>query len=194
MSSVVHPINVQRSGIRRWRDAVLVEKLIEEAALHGTELTEEICHNAIAKTWQNGACVKPARALAIVRKKLRNPNIRRALQDVYQGVADFSVIKAISKHVEHIEGAEYEKTFVTKNGEVIKETVRDKPSWPALKAYLEMALPQPAKKVQMDITAHHGQSMLSDVPPIEARALGPARVEPEPDALTVEFEEDASDG
>lgn len=137
--------------------------------------------------------MKPATAMELIKTKMADPNIRSAIAGIYDEVGEFTLVDAVKKHVEHIQGVEHE--VVTKQGDVV--TVRAKPSYPALKDFLTMTLPQPAKKLEVGMTvAAVGQSMLADVPPVAARALGPAIVSESVEALTVEFkdEEEGEDG
>jgi hypothetical protein len=130
-------MKLEHHGIGRQRDRWLVDALIRAAARHGGQLTEDARHEAVAEVHQNNPSRK--RALAIVDKKLRNPNIRQALADVYQGVADFTIGDAVELHVGHIRGLRHRAIY--KDGS--ERDVIEKPSWPALKAYEDLVFPQP---------------------------------------------------
>jgi len=160
---------VAASGIRRKRDVILVDELIKAAAQSGGRLTEEVAHKALRAAWsRGGSTVKPGTALDIVKAKLKNPNIRMAVAEIYEDLGDFSVGDAIKKHVEHIEEGSY----------------------PALKDYIGMVLPTPAKKLEIGMVSPGFGGSLAAVPPVAARAIGPAVVEEIiPEATTVEFKE-----
>jgi hypothetical protein len=170
----MHSMNersLENPGIGRKRDRLLVDALLKAAARHGGQLTEGACFEAVNEVHQRP--VKASTAVAIVRKKLANPNIRRALQDAYQYQADLTVLEAIDMHAKHVRG-EITKQAVTKDGVI---DLKVAPSWPALKTFLDMTLPQPAKKVSVEVSGPLGRSMLDDVPPIKARQIGSAVVE-----------------
>lgn len=182
-------------GIGRKRDRALVTALLESVAANGGQLTEDACLAALNSAHQT-QYRDAAAARRTIERKLRNPDIRKALADVYQSVGDFSIADAIVKHVEHINGVEYDKVVRRKDGhdwvEAV-ERVHDKPSYAALKDFLSMTLPMPAKKLAIDVTAHAGRSMLESVPAIEPRAIGPAKVEPVVTDAVVELVDDEDD-
>lgn len=162
------------SGIGRKRDRELVDALIRHTAMNEGQLTPEVARAAIAETWLGRIPKTKESAWEIVRKKLRNPNIRQALGEIYEELGDgFTIEDAVKKHVWHIK----------------------KGSYAALKDFLTMTLPMPAKKLEVGMTvASIGASMLNSVPPVEARALGPAQVEDVIDAPIVDLGEAEEDG
>jgi hypothetical protein len=159
----------EASGIRRKRDRFLVDALIRSVAAHGGKITPEACKQAIDEAWERP--LSQESATEVIYKKLKNPNIRRAVAEIYEEYGEFTVVDAVKKHVEHIE-----------NG-----------SYPALKDYIAMTIPAPARKLEISGGFTPGSTMLNSVPPVAARALGPATVEPLPEAQTVEFK-DVEDG
>lgn len=157
---------VDTAGIKRERDRILVKNLLTSVAKHGA-ITEESCHEAVAATHQEGKrALSKKWALKTVLKKLHtNPNIRKALADAYHYVdPEFDVGEMISLHIGHMRSGNYK----------------------ALKDGMDMMMPMPAKKVEIGISSV-GQSMLTNVPLIAPRALGPATVADADEAQVVEL-------
>ena len=136
------------SGVGRKRDRLLLDALLREAPLANGQLTAEVCLRALNAVW--GRPVRdPKEALAIIQKKLQNPNFRAGLAaqyDVTMTEAGFTLVDAAKKHVEHIRGIEYEKVIIVRDNkdsahvEVVK--VRGKPSYAALRGYWDLTLPE----------------------------------------------------
>jgi hypothetical protein len=99
----------------------------------------------------------PKRAVAIVDRKLRDPGVRELVESAYGERGDFTVLDAISKHVEHIKGQPYYVRIKDGPEKDRLVTLRKPGSWPALKAYLDMVLPQPVKKVGAPSRARRGK-------------------------------------
>jgi hypothetical protein len=186
------------SGIGRKRDRYLVDAILRHAGANGGKLTPEVAAAALDEVWtRGGKPAKPATAMEIIRKKLSDPNIRKAIGDIYQEVGGFTIVDAVKLHVEHIKGIEHDKIVRHKEGsdwveEV--ERVQDKPNYGALKDYLNMTVPQPAKKLEISGGVGSAGFGAALVPPVAARALGPAVVEDAPtEAIDVEFAEGDDD-
>ena len=194
------PTRAAASGIGRKRDRLLVDSILRHAGANGGKLTPEVAAAALNDVWaRGGKPAKPATAMEVIRRKLSDPNIRKAIGDIYQEVGGFTIVDAVKLHVEHIRGIEHDKIIRHKEGsdwveEV--ERVQDKPNYGALKDYLTMTVPMPAKKLEISAGAGFGASLATSVPPVAARALGPAVVEDaKPEAIDVEFEgEDGDEG
>lgn len=160
--------------IPRRRDRALVAALLKHCAANDGLLTEEVAAAAIGDAWEKSRHLKPKTAMEVVTHKLKtNKNIREALGLIYEEFGDFTVEDAVKMHVAHIYGDAPKRA-----------------SYPALKDFVAMVLPLPAKKVEVGMTvAQVGATMLTNVPAIEARALGPATVSAIEDTQTVEFTE-----
>jgi hypothetical protein len=171
------PTRAAASGIGRKRDRLLVDSILRHAGANGGKLTPGVAAAALNEVWTGGrhsSGHKPATAMEIICKKLSDPNIRAAIGDIYDEVASFTIVDALKLHVKHIQGSE--------------ET--GPPKYAALKDYMNMTIPQPAKKIEMGFVAGIGASLAASVPPVAARALGPAVVEDAPEAVDVEFSDD----
>jgi hypothetical protein len=95
-------------------------------------------------------------ALKKAKSKLTQPDIQSAIRDVYEA-ADFSIVDAVKKHVEHIQRGNYQ----------------------ALKDFFAMAVPKPAQKVDirsLSVTQHLNKPTSAPAS-ISARVIGPAALE-----------------
>lgn len=149
----------------RKRDRDFTEALIEELPKSGT-LDEKLV-TAASKVWSAPMRTKrrvrlpgpekhKTRLLALAKRKLENAVVWRGIADAYEIAADFSLVDAVRKHVEHIEAGNYQ----------------------ALKDYLKVTTPTPAKQVNVDQRILTGRLGGGQPPPgMRARVLGPAVVE-----------------
>lgn len=165
------------SKIGRARDRILVDALIKSAARHGGKLTEEVAYEACREAYQRGhSPLKPGTALEVVINKIKTqPNIRLAIMDIFETLDDFTMEDAVKMHVRHIKGE-----------------APPKASYAALKDYENMTLPMPAKKVEVGLSVGNLGAQMMSVPPVSARALGPAIVEDVIESQVVELEDEPS--
>lgn len=102
---------------------------------------------------------------------LSNPNITAAIAEAFEAEAAFSVGDAMRKHVEWILGK------VEHAGETLP------PSYQALKDYEALAIPKPAKNVNV-----HNETLVarvnvrSEAPPIRSRTIEAMVPQETPDA------------
>lgn len=134
----------------RKRDQQFVQALLERVAA-GNELTDDVLIDAYSTSHcmpygadPNYSPTLRRFALGAVKQKLRKPDIREALRDVYE-VAGFDLIEGLELQLKHVRG-ELEK-------EVIKDGVRYKvkmpPNYAALRDIQKLIMPQPATKVEV---------------------------------------------
>ena len=108
----------------RKRDRSLAENLIAVVAETGN-FDDAAKVEALRRSWVHPPR-KPGRAVAIVDAKLGNPEMRELVRELFEGHEGFTLLDAIDLHVAHIKGT----------------ILNRKPSWPALKFYLDMVLPR----------------------------------------------------
>lgn len=165
------------SGIGRERDRKLVDALLRAVAQNDGKLTPAVAKQAMEEVHARN--YTPETALEFIHRKLSNPNIRKAIGNLFESYAEFPLEDALKMHVRHIKGEQPKGA-----------------SYQALKDYEAMTIPIPAKKVEVGVGVFNfGQHMAGDVPPVAARAIGPAIVgEAVQDAVVVELEgEDGDD-
>ena len=116
---------------------------------------------------------------AAVRKKaealLRRADVTEGIREHFAVAANFTPVDGAQMLVKHIRGEiEHERTVVTKDGvEKINEKIP--PSLDALKHYHSLALPKPAKQVQVDQRVVVAKALISEqAPQIRVRELKPA--------------------
>jgi hypothetical protein len=126
----------------RKRDRVLLENLIVFVAETG-KLDDGAKVEALKQTWVHPPR-SPKRAVAIVDAKLRDRDVREAFLNIFE-LGEFTILDAISKHVEHIKGQPYCVRIKDGSGKEKLVTLRKPGSWPALKAYFDMVLPRPER-------------------------------------------------
>jgi hypothetical protein len=85
--------------------------------------------------------VSDKKTLNLVRKKLRQPDIRAALSDAFAAVG-FTPLDALVMHVAHIRGFERTVVIEDADGGSHTEVVCEKPSYQALRDYESFAFPK----------------------------------------------------
>jgi hypothetical protein len=167
---------------RRWQhfvDAFLAElpnSDPESAALRAVERSGGML---------NGF-TEPSDKLRLRRAKalLKQPDVVAAIRAAYEVGADYSITDGMKRLVDWIEGrVRHEQTKMLESGEVVKYDVTLEPSLEALKTYLSVVTPKPAKQVQVDSRSIVAKVLVTDQPPktrariLEVKAL-PSAVEP----------------
>jgi hypothetical protein len=119
-----------------WFCDELVTRLAEEGGL-----TDDVLAEAALCIFMDLRRATPeaerAAGLRKARTLLRRPDVRERIGDLYER-RDFTVLDAVALHIGHMRG--------TIAGEASR-----KASWPALKAYLDMVLPQEPYEVNRRI-------------------------------------------
>lgn len=108
------------------------------------KVARKIAH-LVYSAWRYGATLSDESVLKKVRQKLEQPDIRRAIRDVY-AMRGLDEAQAVDIHIAHILGMKRE--VIDKDGQVV--TVQDPPNYAALKDYQKMTLPQEPRRVQVD--------------------------------------------
>jgi hypothetical protein len=126
--------------------------------------------------WVNSYGSAPAREKSILKRAkylLDHHEIAGALRDYFDVAADFTAVDAANKLVDWIEGrVEYDTQTVTREGAVIEHKAKMPPSLEALKAYMAVAIPKPAKQVNIDQRTLVAKVLITDKPPVmRARIL-----------------------
>ncbi len=162
-----------------WFCERVVVRSAEEGGLTDDVLAEA-AHDAFKNLRRREPDAERAAALDKARSLLRRPDIQEQLESVYE-TRGFTIIDAVAKHIEHIKGVPM--AALDRDGHPVLDAdgkpivVRDKPSWPALKAYLDLVLPTPAKQVDSRVVTVHANvspEVRELLPPMEARVLGSA--------------------
>jgi hypothetical protein len=154
----------------RERDKNFVRAVIARAA--GGELSDELIADAYRESHGLGRRINDeetgARVAAFrAKEKLKNPNIREALQEFYEE-ASFDVLQAAEMHVAHIKGG-LKKQVLNAEGEVVE--IEMPPNYKALADYLKITIPQPAVKVDKRVLIGHVNRPSNDPPKITARSI-----------------------
>lgn len=174
-----------RIGRRRHRR--FVAYLLEELAV-GDGLDAAGIRAGRRMGWRTGFKT-PMKDKALVHKTrviLENSDVAAAMRELFSETETFHPHHAASWLVRHIKGeVEEEKASVTKDGDVIKYTVKAKPSLAALQAYNALAFPKAAKQVNVDQRVLVAKALVSDEPPaMHVRSLE----KPAPAIETIEGE------
>ena len=121
----------------RRRDEAFIRAVREAIATAGLPIhDDQKCEIA---SQSRTHLVKRKAMIAFVDAKLRQPNIREALVDIF-GTVGLTPLYLLEKHKQFIDGVEYEKVVVTPEGsQVIR--VQSEPSYPALRDVMKLVFP-----------------------------------------------------
>jgi len=161
--------------------AALREAIIESET--GEVGSKEKLHAAMLSDQNIGQAKDPKRrmqlALTKFEQKIRRPDVRAALRDVYADLVGFTPQEAAMLHVKHIRGKLYKEQAVNVkdrfgNTTVEVRKVRIPPSFAALRAYQQMTFPEPPREVHTRSEHLHATVKMNLGEPIETmqRAIG----------------------
>jgi len=118
-------------------------------------------------------------ALSKFEQKIRRPDVRAALRDVFDDLVDFTPEEAARLHVKHIRGGFKKQQLIrvkdAEGNEAIEvHSVRVPPSFAALAAYQKMTWPEPPKEIHTRNEHLHATVRMNLAEPIETsqRAIG----------------------
>ena len=140
--------------IRRLRDLGFVDAVRK----YGVPKTAEQRRLVAVEAWPSMESYSQASIDKKVEQKLRQPDIRAAIRDLYEEAAGFTQERALQLQVKMAESG----------------------NWPALKHYLDNTMQQPAKQVQVEsrnlnvhVDAGSAGAVLRDgPPPTRSRVVG----------------------
>lgn len=178
------PTRDRRNFPIRKRDAEFADLFLLELQ---TKSTREAMLGAARRlgwewrgTTDRGSWQRPMKDIQVLRrakKILGRDNVVEYMRFMFDAVG-FSPLDATKKLVEHIQGIEYETSSVTKDGEVVPFTAREKPSLDALKHYHKLTMEEQTKKVQIDQRTLVAHRVVGDAPPVtRARVLKSSSVD-----------------
>jgi hypothetical protein len=161
----------------RLRDRVFVAALLEGLASNGGELSDGLLLEAASKTWRptprQTRETNQRRMLNLAKNALNMSTVAAAIGDFYGIEVGFSHVDAAKLHVQHIKGLKYKKTVYDTEGRAVEITVREKPSYEALRDYLKMTMPKEAKQINIDQRNLTLRANIGYAPPeIDATPIG----------------------
>lgn len=164
--------------IPRRRDRQFVAALLGALGRAGGEISEGVLLEAAQQAWKppfrmsredaRGQLLEKARAT------LNLSNVTQAIAAFYGLEANFTPTDAVKLHVAHIKGLKYKKTWVDPETGLTKEiTVREKPSYEALRDFLKLTMPKEAKQINIDQRSLTFRQNIPYTPPeIDAIPIG----------------------